>query len=233
MSVTKAKLLSDIELQLSQGDISDDSAIDRRQIAFWIDYELPLLIRGECDALIQLGKQIPPVYVIRETSLELDEENVAEVEDKNQRMFFDLSGEVLDLYDDLGVVRVITDEQDFVHKISTKSIDMFLKLRFARPSAEVLTWHRVGSRFFIDGLQTSDIEFNSFIVDYIEKQDILELADDDEVRVSDLILPELINRVVQRGKLQMYGTVPDVSNDSQDVKPPVYHTQIARNEEQK
>lgn len=229
--MTKGKIISDVELQLNQGDISDDSTLDKRQIAFWIDYELPSLIRTECDALIQLGKPIPPIYVIRETSLELDEESVAEVDDSRQRMFFDLEGEVLDLYDDLGVCRVITDEQDFVHKISTNSIDMFLKLRFARPSAEVLTWHRVGSRFFIDGLQTSDLEFNSFIVDYVEKQDILALEDSDEVRVSDLILPELINRVVQRGKLQMYGTTPDVGNDGKDLKQPVYHTAIKSNEE--
>ncbi len=232
MSVTKNQLISDIELALNQGDISDDSTLDRRQIAFWINYELPLLIRTECDSLIQQGKAIPPIYVIRQTGIELDEEAVTEVEDKNQRMYFDLTGEVLDLYDDLGVVRVITDEQDFVHKISTKSIDMFLRLRFARPSAEVLTWHRVGNRFFIDGLQTADIEFNSFIVDYVEKQNILSLEDNDEVRVSDIILPELINRVVQRGKLQMYGSTPDVASDGVDIKNPAYHTQIASKQEQ-
>ena len=268
--ITKNQLISDIELQLNQGAISDDSELDRLQIAQWVDYELYQLVRQECDTALKLGKQISPLYISREIANKLTEEDYileypayasfpvtgeigkiyydqltdkyykwtgagymeitqfeADTADHNQRMYFDLVGNVVDLFNDAGVVRVLTDEYDFVHKASLDTLDMFKHLRFAKPSTETLVWYRSGKRMFIEGLTTDEIYDNTFIVDYVQKQNILSMLDTDEVRISDILLPALIDRVVQRGKLQMYGTVPDVSNDGADVKQQMYHTAIS------
>jgi len=228
---SKQKLLSDIELQLHQGAPSDDSELDHTQIAYWVDLELPSLMRQECDTMLRQGKQIPPIYIVRENGLELTEE-VTNVDDAKERFYFDLTGEVIDLYDDAGVVRVlaISDEDDrgyeVVSKVSNESLDMFENLRFAKPSQENLVWYRMGNRVFLQGLATADVDFNTFIVDYVAKQDVMALADSDDVRVSDLILPMLIDKVVQRGKLQMYGTTPDETSDGKDTKQVMYHTAI-------
>jgi hypothetical protein len=39
-------------------------------------------------------------------------------------------------------------------------------------------------------------------------------------------LPELINYMVQRGKMQSYGTSPDTDNNGTDNKTVQYHTAI-------
>lgn len=170
--------------------------------------------------------------MVRETIAELSEETSG-VDDHYERMYFDLTGEVVDLWDDSGIVRVLAIAEDdskgyiFCHKVSNETIDMFEALRFAKPSDENLVWYRLGTRVFVQGLNTSDIEYNSFFVDYVKRQDILAMADADIVNVTDLILPELINRVVQRGKMQLYGTQPDVANDGNDTKSTQYHRAIA------
>lgn len=268
--ITKNQLISDIELQLNQGTISDDSELDRLQIAQWLDYELYQLVRQECDTAIRQGKQIPPLYITRDVANILTEEQLVievasyaalpvtgvigkiyytendnkyykwistgyvnisryEVEkaESNQRMSFTLSADVVDLYNDAGIVRVLTDEYDVVNKTSVQDIDMVRQLRFAGPTPETLVWYRTGKVVFIEGLNKSEIYDNTFIVDFVEKQNLLTLADSGQVRVSDVVLPVLIDRVVQRGKLQMYGTVPDVASDGVDVKQQMYHTAIS------
>lgn len=268
--ITKNQLISDIELQLNQGNISDDSELDRTQIAQWVDYELYQLIRQECDAAMKQGKQIPPLYITREVANMLTEEQLVievanyaalpgtgvigkiyyakdtnkyykwvttgwvqitayevEAAQSNQRMYFSLVGEVVDLYNDGGVIRVLTDEYDVVNKSSVDSLDMVRNLRFSGPSSEQLVWYRTNKQIYVEGLNTSEIPDNSFIVDYVEKQNVLSLTDNQEIRVSDMLLPMLIDRVVQRGKLQMYGTVPDTANDGADVKQQMYHTAIS------
>lgn len=274
--ITKNQLISDIELQLNQGVISDDTQLDRQQIAQWLDYELYQLVRQECDAALRQGKQIPPIYIVRESANILSEEQLVievanyaalpgagqlgkiyytqdtnkyykwdftgwveisqyEVQraEANQRMSFTLSSDVVDLINDSGVLRVLTDEYDEVKKSSIQSLDMVKNLRFAGPSSETLVWYRSGKQIFIEGLNTAEIYDNTFIVDYVEKQNVVVLGLTQDIRITDILLPVLIDKVVQRGKLQMYGTVPDVGNDGVDVKQQMYHTAIsnpARNE---
>jgi len=56
---------------------------------------------------------------------------------------------------------------------------------------------------------------------------LITMDDEDEVLISDQLVPVLVDAVVQRGKLELYGTQPDESNNGRDNKAPVYHTQIA------
>lgn len=267
--ITKNKLISDIELQLNQGTISDDSQLDRLQIAQWIDYELAQLTALDCNDALRKGKQVPPIYITRQSACSLTKETIiyevanyaalpfpgivgfiyyTKAENKyykwatgwvqiskyevekaeiNQRFYFLLFNDVIDLQDDSGVLRVLTDEYNEIKKSSIQSIDMVRNLRFSGPSSETLIWYRAADRIYIEGLNASELYDNSFIVDYVSKQDVLTLIDESEIRISDALLPVLIDKVVQRGKLQMYGTLPDVGNDGVDVKQQMYHTAIS------
>jgi hypothetical protein len=225
---TVAQLVSDVELQLNQGEISDDSSLDRRQIKFWLSNNLNALVANEINSKITRGEQIPSVYQ------KVDSLGISEDEESGEvdRIFIELDEEVLTVNKDAGIVFVETDQRNQIDKASTETMTLFRNLRFSKPSETNLLYYRIGNKLYIEGLKSVDLPFESIYVWYVPKQDILSLEDTDEVLVSDLVLPELIGMTVQQGKLQLYGTQPDVANDGTDVKSVQYHTAIKNPTEQ-
>lgn len=63
---TKDQLISDIILQVTQSAPSDDSEIEKDQVAFWINYHLGQLIKQEIDIETKNARPIPPVYIAME-----------------------------------------------------------------------------------------------------------------------------------------------------------------------
>lgn len=222
----KEILLSDIELQLHQGAPSDDSELEIEQIAKWVQDHLNDLVRKEILDETAKGNPIPPIYIVRETALELTEEELEDMDNEKQRMYLELEDEVLDLPRDMGVLRVLDYDLNLIRKTSVENLEDVRSLRFAKPSQNNALHYREGKKIFIEGFNTADISFEPFIVDYVKKQNILELADDGEVLISDQLIPILIAAAVQTGKLQMYGTQPDEESDSKDTKKTAYHLAI-------
>jgi len=227
MAITKEQILSDIQLQLLQSSPSDDSALELSQLAFWTSYHLNELVRREITAELKKGNIIPPIYVLREEALVITEETVADIDDKDQRMWVELDNDVLDLPRDRAIVNVYDYDLNLINKTSLEELASIKHLRFAAPSSENVLHYRQGKKIFLVGFNTPDLEFNEIIVDYIPKQDLITMDDEDEVLISDQLVPVLVDAVVQRGKLELYGTQPDESNNGRDNKAPVYHTQIA------
>lgn len=227
---TKAQVISDIEASLHQGAPSNSAETEWEQLAFWASYELNQLVATECNSKVAKGEMIPPLYIKR-TAIEIPEaEANADVEDEDERAFITLDVEILTLNKDAGCVQVLTDEYDELKKTDIATIQQFKKLRFSRPTIENPLYYRVDDKIFIEGFEASELPFSKLFVDYVPKQDLTTLADADEVLVSDLIMPELINRCIQRGKLMLYGTQPDQSNNGEDNKNLQYHTAIQRPE---
>lgn len=222
---TKAQIISDVELQLYQGDISDDATLEQDQIAFWLQTDLNALVATECNEKLKRGQFIPNIY-IRKADCEAG--TFEEDDCGNQsRVFFQLEDEVLALNNGGGIIRVTTEDGSEIKRASVQSLNLFNAMRFAKSSEANLLYTQEGaSNIYVEGLKEADILFDSVHVWYVPKQDILSLSDTDEVLVSDLTLPILINSLVQRGKLQLYGTESDTSNDGQDVKNVKYHTAI-------
>lgn len=225
--MTKSELISDIELQLLQGTTSDDSELEFDQIALWIDYHLNDLIRREIIEEKKKGNPIPPIYIVRETALALTEETTTDIDDVDQRLYVTLTGEVLDLPRDMGVVRVLDYDLNLIQKTTVEDLEVIRDLRFAKPSTDNVLHYRQGEKVFIIGFNTADVDFNPIIVDYVKKQDLITMADTDEVLISDQLVPLLIDLCVQRGKQELYGTTPDEDNQGTDTKKTAYHTQIA------
>lgn len=223
---TKEKLIGDILLQLTQGSPSDDLALEEEQVAYWIQYYLHDLIRREILDYQRKGQMIPPIYIRRDIALELQEEDVDDVADVKQRIYVELEDDVLDLPRDGGIVRVLDYDRNLIQKTSVEELEHLRHLRFAKPSLENILYYREGKKIFIEGFNTADIDFNPIMVSHIPKQDVLALDDDDEILITDQLVPILIDLCVQRGKLELYGSEPDKANDGIDNKNIQYHTAI-------
>lgn len=224
--MTKETLISDIILQLTQSAPTDDLQIEESQVAYWATGFLNDLVKRECVAEVKKGKPIPPVYITRETGLELTEEAVDDIDDKDQRMYLTLSGEILDLPGDSGIVKVLDYDLNLIKKTSTEDLETYKHFRFASPSSENPLFYREGQSIFIVGFATSDLEFNSFMVHYVKKQDVMAMDDEDEILITDQLVNVLTDLLVERGKRELYGTQSDASSDGTDRKSQVYHTAI-------
>lgn len=225
--ITKEQIIGDVMLQLTQGAISDDVELEEDQVAFWVSYSLNFIIATELNGKIDRGEIIPSIY-IRKADCE-----VAEVEDTDctdgceDRIFVELDEEVLTLNKDGGIIEVETDQGDLVRRASVETMSSYKRMRFTKPSEENLVFSHEGKKIFIEGLKAVDIPFDKLNVWYVPKQDLLALEDTDEVLVSDLILPQVIDMAVARGKSELYGTQRDQANDANPGTTPVYHQQIA------
>ena len=224
---TKHQLISDIILELLQGNNSDDSELEEKQVAFWIQYHLHDLVRQEVTAEMKKGNMPPPVYIKRDEGLEMSEENVTDISDSKQRIWVDLVDEVLDLPNDRGIIRVEDYDGNLILKTSIDQLGMVRDLRFSKPSIDTPLYYRIGTKVFVEGFNTADIDYNPLIVYYIPKQDVIAMEDTDEVLITDQLIPVLIDLCVQRGKLELYGTQADTANDGVDNKNVQYHTAIS------
>lgn len=223
--ISKTEFISDIELRLNQGAISDDSELERDQIAAWATEELNGLVVQECEQALKQGKQIPPIYIRREAVTDFTQED--------DQVYVTLTGQVLDIKDDNGIVQVLVkddestpDETEEVFKANLACLPMLKNMRYSKPSSELLVWSRRGNDLFIEGLSETDIEFYTTVVFYVKQQNVGALADSEYLYISDLFLPVLKDRVTDVAKRQMYGSTPDTTNDGTDVKAPAYHRTI-------
>jgi hypothetical protein len=219
---TKKTLRDDIFLQLTQAAPSDDLELPSSQVDYWVDVTLNALVANEINEKQKRGQFIPNVYIKKENL------SAGEFEDSNEndRVYFELTDDVLVINNGGGIIRVITDEGDIVNRASVQTLNLFNAMRFAKPSEQNLLYTQEGSRLYVEGLKQSDIDFDSIEVWYVPKQDILNEDDNYEVLVSDLTLPMLIAEVVAIGMRELYGTQIDKENDGMPGTNPVYHQQI-------
>lgn len=223
---TKSQLISDVILQLTQSAPTDDLAIEESQVASWLSDALNELIVNEVESEMKKGNSIPAVYITRETGLPLTEENVADLDDENQRMYLQLSSEVLDLKNESGIIKVLDYDLNPIFKTASEDLEIYNALRFARATSENPLYYSEDNKIFVKGFTTADLEFNEFMVWYIKRQNLLTMADTDEVKVSDQLRNVLVQTVVEKGKNELYGSQPDENNDGVDRKVPVYHRQL-------
>ena len=232
MAISKKQFIFDCLMQLTQSAPSDDIEVSEKQIAFWGSYELNRFVATEINSKIAKGESVPSIYIKR-TELEvaeLEEEDGVNAED--ERVFVTLSEEPLTLNKQSEIVLITTDEGDEVRKMDINTHQIFKHMRFSKPSLENLLYYRQSpTKIFIEGFKAVDLPFNKIFCYYIPKQDLLMLNDDDEILVSDLILPDVISAVVNRGMAELYGTEPDTQNNGDDTKIPRYHNTISNRQQ--
>lgn len=227
---TIAQLIADTELQVYQGEVSDDQSLDRDQVKFWLTYHLNQLVANELNSKQKLGEEFPAVYIQKET-VELLDADEEENSTAKYHIYAEIDGEILTLNNDGGIIKIEDEDGNEIKKAGTRSLSLFKHMRFSKPSSENVLHCHEGNRIYLPGLQFSDIDFQTIDVWYVPQQNLLTAAESTEVLVSDLVLPELINMTVGRAKNELYGSQEDRTNDgvANDIKP-VYHQQIRQPE---
>ena len=228
--VTKSQIISDIELQLYGGTISDDAAIEKSQIAFWASNFLNQFVANECNEHLKRGQYIPSVYQTQATIEVPILEELEDIDEDDERIYIELDEEVLTLNKDGGVLTLLDDQNNEFKKVDIQTLQMFKHTKFGKPSHDNILYYRQGNRIFLYGFKPVDIPFEAVQVWFVPKQNLLEMTDDQEVKVSDLVLPQVIAATVETGKLQLYGSQADKTNNAEDDSVPVYHQQIRRPE---
>jgi hypothetical protein len=220
---TKAQIISDVELQLQQAAPSQSSELEWDQIAYWVSVHLNQVIATEINSKLAKGEMIPAVYIRKAVCELLEEENAIGTD----RVYAELEEDVLTLNNDAGIIKVESEEGDEIQKVSTENLSLFKKMRFSKPGSQNLQYlHEGGRQLYFPGFKPVDIAFEGITAWFVPQQDILSADDTDEILVSDLALPTVIDLAVERGKRELYGTQSDEENDGQDVKKIQYHTAI-------
>jgi hypothetical protein len=215
--MTVAQFVSDVELAVYQGSISDDASIEKAQIKMWGTYHLNQLIVTELNGKTERGEMIPNLYITKET---------VGVDDDGDRVFAELENEPVNLNKGAGILQVWDDDDNEITKTDIQSLALYNRMRFSKPSPENVMYSHEGQKIYFPGLKVSDIPFEEISVWYVAKQDLLTMEETDEILASDLVLPEVVNAVIARGKQQLYGSQKDLENDGEEKQSPVYHQQI-------
>jgi hypothetical protein len=224
---TVKEIIDDVVLQLTQSNPSDDIALEDRQLAAWLSYHANELVTIEINSKLAKSEPVPQLYVIREECVVADLEDTDCSDDCEDRISLTLQNEILTLNNNSGIVLVESDEGDQIRKSSLESRANNRLVRFSKPSEENPTYYGQGTKVYVEGFKEVNIPFDKFHVWYVPKRNYMTALDSAEVVVSDLVLPVLIDALVQRGKLELYGTQDDKVNDGVDSKDTVYHTAIS------
>lgn len=222
---TVQQLLSDVILQIYEGDPSDDKTLDERQVLFWLSYHLNQLVTQECNRKLKKDETLPPIYTKPAAYQSIQIETNPAGTPQN-RLYVTLEDQVLSLWKDAGIVRVTTSDGNIVTRVNLADLNMLLYMPFAMPTAENPVFYRQAEKIYLVGFKDVDAPFEELNVDYIPKQDLTTAALTDEVLISDEILPLVIDLTVQRAKQEIYGTSQDNTNDGVDPKQLIYHTAI-------
>jgi hypothetical protein len=223
---TKKELIDNILLELYQGAPSDDGELSNEQIAFWLNIHVNEVVANEINQKMAKGEMVPNIYIRKAACQVLEAEESTCGDDCQDRVYAELEDEVLNVNKGGGIITVWDEDGNEIKKADIQSLSLFKNMRFSKPSANNVLYSHEGTKVFFPGLKAVDIGFDEVNIWYVPKQDILNAADTDEVLISDLSLPIVIDSVVDRGKRELFGSVSDPENDGVAKVAPVFHQQI-------
>ena len=218
MSVTKGKLISDIELRLTKGKPSDDMAIYRNQIAYWLDVERDNILTDILGEAIKKGDDIDPTYVTQDLCLSpvQIEDNCVDCDDKI-RYYIELTNEVLFLPKDRGIIRITDNKGKNIPVYSQNEMDDIRLISYSKPTKKRQAAYREGDRkIFIEKLDKYGLQYFEYDVYYVARAVGASLEDEDNYPIADEDVPELVERVVMIGLQQMRVGTADIENDGTD-----------------
>jgi hypothetical protein len=207
-----SKIIDDILLKVYAGNPSDDISLERDQIKFWVLTNRDSIAKAYLDKQINDGKAVDTLYQERETGKAIDAEDLDDTEDIDERIFFTLTKRPMSLAKDMGVIKVITDEGLPVLKTSLERVEVIKDLRYAKPSPTNLVYYRTGSDINVLGVNTKNLTTTTFIVYYIPSLANQDLAETEDIKLQDDLIPVLLDLTEEVARRELFG-VEDKENN--------------------
>jgi hypothetical protein len=211
--MVKEKLISDIELRLAGGEISDDRRVPRRQISHWLDIVRDRLVQDELNKSLSDGDSILGSYLEPpDEALEIEQDDAAHLDDP--RYYVTLTKTPLTIQGDRGIVKVLTSDLEPVLKTNIAEVDIVKRLHYAKPTINNPLYWRRGNRLYLEGV-SSRIK-NDYTIDvyYVVSYGNNSPEEDEDFKISDQLVPLLLDLVEETARRE-YQIPPDIENDGQ------------------
>lgn len=203
--------ISNIELLVQKGLVSDDSPLDRSQILFWLISNVDAIGKEYLDLQIGAGKPLDSVMFLKEACKLIADEDESCVDLEDERSYITMTYQPMSLLNDMGIVRVTTNDGYFVHRSREEQIDIVKDLRYAKPTKDHLVYYRENKKLFIEGFNNTPN--TKFIVWYIPTAESQSLTEASEIKLPGELIPMLLERVEQIALREMQVGVQDLEND--------------------
>ncbi len=179
------------------------------------------IVKQYLDSKLQSNQSIDNYFIKKESCKALNEETDPCIDEDKEKIYIKLKRQPLDLFKDLGVIRVKTSDGSTINKAQISTIDFIDDLEFAKPSTANLIYYRDGKvKLVIEGIPEGLKNIVEIIVWYVPKENILDLNDDDEVTIPNELIPMLMERSEELARRQMFGFA-DLENNGVDDTPSV------------
>lgn len=216
--MTLGTAIDDIMLRIYKGaGPSDDGELSRAQVQHLLAITRDDLAKQFLDTQIKAGAPIDSSYLERETSQAALSESESDVDEEDERLYVTLDKQPLSLIDDRGVVKVMTDEYITLYRTRIENLDVVKNLRYATPSSQNMVWYRDNRKIIIEGLSYKNLNKSTFIVVYAPTLASQTLTESSELKISDELLPVLLEQVENIARREIYGSVADTENNGQDI----------------
>lgn len=215
MAVSKKQLVDDIILRLTKGEPSDDFELSPRQIAFWFDLVAADLVPKYVDSRLRKNESIPSIMVEIEDQIVGTVESNIMIDLYDDRVYIETTKNIMDLPGDNGVLRILTEEGQFINRVPIERLDELNKLTFGKPSRDNMLYSKINQKLYIHGLNPAHVDIVNFSVTYVPKFNLGDLDDDDEVNLPDEVMGLISDAVEDKARRQLSG-VADWESDAED-----------------
>ena len=204
--VTRSKIISDIELRLTRGKVSDDFEVSRRQIAFWVDEGRDEVVQLYLNSLVNKRKAIDPFYIEREDCKLIATEDVPCIDGDDdcwERKIATMVGTPLYLMGDKGLIHVTNNVGKEIHRVEHDDLNILQHMRLSKPSQRSFVYHREKLSLIIDGLSRNFSDMPKIRVAYVRSIRNWDIADTAEYPISDSLVPELVDRIEETARREI------------------------------
>jgi hypothetical protein len=206
--MVKEVLISDIELRLSGGSLSDDSRVSRRQIGHWLDVIRDRLVVKEIDERQEVNSD----YYEIDENLDIV---IQEVDNEpGKRYYVELSKLPLSSRSGREMGKVMTTDKQIVYKTTLSELSYVRNLHFAKPSQTNPVYYRLGIYLYIDGLTDRIADDFNIHAYYIPSYASSSPAETDEFKISAELVPMLLDLVEETARREIQ-IEQDFENDGQ------------------
>lgn len=207
--MTRNQIISEIELRLTKGKISDDSELDKRQLAFWIDKHRALLIKQHFD----VNKEVPVSALTHFDCRAAESELPACLTDTVYTRFYIDIPDVIQLYDDKGVYRVAPQGGNPLDRLrTTGERDILQYSRWSKPSDDHPAWYRIENKIYLVGKRFTNYTIEC---DLVIADTTTDVADTAEYPLPNDMVALLVEAAVKDG-IQQLQMPADINNDGKD-----------------